>query len=283
MAALPAETAVERLLAKCKEELRGDEDALAVIARAKQVLVDKELVSPAIIASSTVEQLKEAGVSLGAALALKAAFPSAADPAGGAAGVVGAWRQVDGSMLVDKRKLLYATMIVENDAVNPVKGCEIRALVDSGCTLELVIPKRKAEQLGLVERDRTTVTGFGDKISNMIVYRTALVKLPATVSGDEVMYKQADLVVAARDVPLLQQEEDYSEFAGFRAPQVVLEDGAIQISPLSSPRSPTAVPEAILGLPGMKKLHLKLDAERCCLLPVVGGELVVAALPSDGT
>jgi len=166
--------------------------------------------------------------------------------------------------------------------LNPVKGCEIRALVDSGCTLELVIPKRKAEQLGLVERDRTTVTGFGDKISNMIVYRTALVKLPATVSGGEVMYKQADLVVAARDVPLLQQEEDYSEFAGFRAPQVVLEDGAIQISPLSSPRSPTAVPEAILGLPGMKKLHLKLDAERCCLLPVVGGELVVAALPSDG-
>lgn len=61
MAAPPppsAAEAVERLLAKCKEELRGDEHALAVIARAKQVLVDKELVSPAIIASSTVEELR---------------------------------------------------------------------------------------------------------------------------------------------------------------------------------------------------------------------------------
>jgi hypothetical protein len=68
---------VDRLLASCKEKLGGDEDAFAAVARAKEVLVAKELVSPDIIASLTLEQLTGAGMRLGAAAALKKAFPSA--------------------------------------------------------------------------------------------------------------------------------------------------------------------------------------------------------------
>ena len=195
-------------------------------------------------------------------------------------GVVGVWRQVDGSLLTGKRKLLYATIIVTNEYVSPERRCEIRAAVDSGCTFELVLPRRKVEQLGLGERERTTATGFGDKVNDMIIYRPAKVQLPATVNDSEVVYKEADLVVAARDVPLLQEEDSsLSEFAGLRKPkQVVLEDGAVKIGPMSSPRSPATVPDAILGLPGMVKLRLKLDAEHSCLLPMVNGELVVHAI-----
>ena len=83
-----------------------------------------------------------------------------------------------------------------------------------------------------------------DKVNDMIIYRPAKVQLPATVNDSEVVYKEADLVVAARDVPLLQEEDSsLSEFAGLRKPkQVVLEDGAVKISPMSSPRSPATVP-----------------------------------------
>jgi len=207
-------------------------------------------------------------------------YRAQAPPPGAAGGVVGVWRQVDGSLLTGKRKLLYATIIVTNEYVSPERRCEIRAAVDSGCTFELVLPRRKVEQLGLGERERTTATGFGDKVNDMIIYRPAKVQLPATVNDSEVVYKEADLVVAARDVPLLQEEDSSSsEFAGLRKPkQVVLEDGAVKISPMSSPQSPATVPEAILGLPGMVKLRLKLDAEHSCLLPMVNGELVVHAI-----
>ena len=77
MAAPAAGAAVDRLLASCKKKLGGDDYAFAAVTRAKEVLVAKELVSPDIIASLTVEQLTGAGMSLGAAAALKKAFPSA--------------------------------------------------------------------------------------------------------------------------------------------------------------------------------------------------------------
>lgn len=75
MAAPAAETAVENLLSMCQDKLDGQE--LAIVKEERAVLVAKKLVSPDIIALLTVEQLEGAGMSLGAAAALKKAFPSA--------------------------------------------------------------------------------------------------------------------------------------------------------------------------------------------------------------
>ena len=75
MAAPTAETAVESLLFMCQDKLTEQE--LAFVEDEQAVLVAKKLGSPDIIALLTVEQLERAGMSLGAAAALKKAFPSA--------------------------------------------------------------------------------------------------------------------------------------------------------------------------------------------------------------
>jgi len=70
-----AAAAVESLLFLCQSRLTAQE--LVCVAEERTVLMDNKLRSPDIIASLTVEQLRGAGMSLGAAAALKKAFPSA--------------------------------------------------------------------------------------------------------------------------------------------------------------------------------------------------------------
>jgi hypothetical protein len=65
---------VDKLLATCQAKLLPGE--YAVVARAKHVLVDKELVSPDIVGVMTYEQLVGISLTPGAAAALKKAFPS---------------------------------------------------------------------------------------------------------------------------------------------------------------------------------------------------------------
>jgi len=80
-----AAAAVESLLFLCQSRLTAQE--LACVAEERAVLVDNKLRSPDIIASLTVEQLTGAGMSLGAAAALKKAFPSATGATGGSGNV----------------------------------------------------------------------------------------------------------------------------------------------------------------------------------------------------
>ncbi len=184
---------------------------------------------------------------------------------------------MDATRLVTQRKHLYATAILINDNVDPPKQCTMRLMVDSGSGKELVIPKHKAEQLQLVQRDITTAEGYGGAISEMIVYKPLLVKLPATSSlGVEEVFKQADLTVFARNTPAnaeerTQGEEDLSQFAGFR--QATSVDGALQLSPISSPPK-GELPAAILGIQGLHKLRVLVDAEHSCLLPVITPDIV---------
>jgi len=81
-----AAAAVESLLSMCQSRLTAQE--LVCVAEERTVLMDNKLRSPDIIASLTVEQLRGAGMSLGAAAALKKAFPSAAGTAGTAVPVL---------------------------------------------------------------------------------------------------------------------------------------------------------------------------------------------------
>lgn len=73
--------------------------------------------------------------------------------------------------------------------------------------------------------------------------------------------------------PLL-EEEDLSGFAGLR--QHVINGGALQISPVSSPpRGTNTIPAAILGIDGMSKLLVTLDPEQNCLLLITTPEMIV--------
>ena len=181
--------------------------------------------------------------------------------------------QVDSTRMFSSRDHMYATAILVNDGVDPPRECRIRVCVDSGSGMELVIPKRKAEQLCLIVRDKTTAEGYGGRVSNMTVYRPVLVKLPSTATdGSEEVYKQADLTVFASDDAGDDSEEDLSQFAGFR--QARSEEGALQLSPLSSPPR-GHMPKAILGIRGLAKLRVVVDPEHSRLLPIVTPYVVV--------
>ena len=67
--------AFQKLLDLCQDKLAPDD--LAIIARAKDVLVKKELVTPGAVEPFTAAQLVDFGLAPGLASVLKKAFPGA--------------------------------------------------------------------------------------------------------------------------------------------------------------------------------------------------------------
>jgi hypothetical protein len=166
---------------------------------------------------------------------------------------------------------MYANIIVINDRVQPPLECRMRALVDTAAGQELIIPPRKAQQLKLLERSRGYLTGFEEGRVDMIQYAPVLVKLPSDdSSGQEHTFKEADLTIYAKDVPFVQQE-DLSNFAGFRQPQQLSPDGNLQLTPVHSPPKGD-IATAILGIDGLRKLRVTVKPEQALLCPVESGD-----------
>ena len=143
------------------------------------------------------------------------------------------WTQVDGIRLVEpERPHLYATAILVNENVHPQRQCEMRLMIDTSSGMELVIPKRMAQQLHLVPFYETTAEGYGGRVQRMCVYKVVVVKLPSTASdGGQETFKQAQLTVSStyEAVGSEDDEEDLSNIAGFKQAQE--EGGALQLSP----------------------------------------------------
>ncbi len=148
-------------------------------------------------------------------------------------------------------------------------------MIDTSSGEELIISRRKAQQLHLVQFDERAAEGYGGRVQKMIVYRVVLVKLPSTASdGSQEIFKQAQLTVVSGDeaVDGEDDEEDLRNFAGFR--QARVEGGALQLSSLMSlPIS--QFPEATLGGRGLAKLRLSVDPKHYRLYPITTPHLVV--------
>ncbi|GFH24027.1 hypothetical protein HaLaN_21741 [Haematococcus lacustris] len=184
-----------------------------------------------------------------------------------------AWKQQDSkaSPNVGKRVLMYANIIVINDREQPPVECRMRALVDTGAGIDLLIPLRGAQQLKLVERSRGHLKGFEGGRVDMIHYAPVVVKLPSDdSSGQEQTFKRADLTIYAKDVPLV-QKEDLSNFAGFRQSQPLSPDGNLQLTPVNSPPRGDIAP-AILGIEGLRKLRVTVNPEEALLCPMEFGD-----------
>ncbi|KAJ9524816.1 hypothetical protein QJQ45_003037 [Haematococcus lacustris] len=187
--------------------------------------------------------------------------------------VCNAWKQQDSKAFLNvcKRVLMYANIIVINDREQPPVECRMRALVDTGASIDLLIPLRKAQQLKLVERSRGHLKGFEGGRVDMIHYAPVVVKLPSDdSSGQEQTFKRADLAIYAKDVPLV-QEEDLSNFAGFRQSQTLSPDGNLQLTPVNSPPRGDIAP-TILGIEGLRKLRVTVNPEEALLCPMEFGD-----------
>lgn len=166
---------------------------------------------------------------------------------------------------------MYVNIIVVNDRVVPPVECRMRALVDTGAGQELIIPSRKAKQLQLLERRRMCVKGYGEGRADMVEYAPVLVKLPGDdSSGHEHTFKEADLSVCAKDVPLA-QEEDLGSFAGLRQPQQLSPEGNLQLTPVNSPPR-GEVATTILGAQALKKLSVTINMEQAMMYPLEAGD-----------
>ncbi|CAL8469844.1 g9386 [Coccomyxa elongata] len=130
------------------------------------------------------------------------------------------WMQVDGERLVEPdRQHLYASAILVNENVDPPRQCEMRLMIDTGCGEELIIPRRKAQQLHLVQFDERAAEGHGGRVHKTIVYRVVFVKLFSTASdGSQEVFKQADLTAISCDeaVDREDNEEDLCNYARCR-------------------------------------------------------------------
>lgn len=113
--------------------------------------------------------------------------------------------------------------------------------------------------------------GFEEGRVGMIHYAPVLVKLPGDdSSGEERIFKQADLSICAKDVPLVEQE-DLSNFAGFRQTQQLSPEGNLQLTPVNSPPKGD-VATAILGIDGLRKLRVTVKPDQAVLCPVEFGD-----------
>ncbi|KAL6751567.1 hypothetical protein V8C86DRAFT_2775520 [Haematococcus lacustris] len=181
-----------------------------------------------------------------------------------------AWKQQGSKALlkVDGQVLMYANIIVINDRVQPPIECRMRALVDTAAGLELMIPPCKAQQLQLLERSRGHLKGGEEGWVEMIQYAPVLVKLTSEDSSGRVQtFRQADLTVFAKGVPL-DEQEDVSDSAGCRQSQQLTPDGNLQLMPVNSPpRGDIAT--AIIGREGLRQLRVTVKPEQALLCPMV--------------
>jgi hypothetical protein len=154
-----------------------------------------------------------------------------------------------------------------------VKRFHAELAVDSGCHMELVIPKRKARQLGLRECGQHIIQGYGGANTIMQIYRSVLVCLVK----DGKTFKRADLIPASR------LDEEDGLFAGLRDVKSIedvemLEFGEQPSEDLSLPLKVTQyspvknkarqMPDAILGLRGLEKMRFTIDFEKSLLIPM---------------
>jgi hypothetical protein len=154
-----------------------------------------------------------------------------------------------------------------------MKRFHVELAVDSGCHMELVIPKCKARQLGLQECGQHIIQGYGGANTIMQIYRSVLVCLVK----DGKTFKRADLIPASR------LDEEDGLFAGLRDVKSIedvemLEFGEQPSEDLSLPLKVTQyspvknkarqMPDAILGLRGLKKMRFTIDFEKSLLIPM---------------
>ncbi|GFH30062.1 hypothetical protein HaLaN_28842, partial [Haematococcus lacustris] len=152
---------------------------------------------------------------------------------------------------------MFATVRVINDRKNPPIELETEVLVDFGCAPELILPKRKFQQLQLGIMDITHARGYGGAVTEMIVYRSVRVDVDLTdaVTGEVLETKSADLVPHSKSSDLDWVPSDGHEFAGFHG----------QLSPIKR-SSGIHDPPGLLGFAGLRKLGLQVDPENYHLL-----------------
>ena len=94
--------------------------------------------------------------------------------------------QLDALSLATGGASMFATLRIVNDHKDPPIQLEAEVLVDSGCRAEMILPKRKMQQLQLEIMDTTRAVGFGGAVTDMIVYRSVKVEVDLTdvVTGE---------------------------------------------------------------------------------------------------
>ncbi|KAJ9511698.1 hypothetical protein QJQ45_018009, partial [Haematococcus lacustris] len=118
----------------------------------------------------------------------------------------------------------------------------------------------------LLERSRGHLKRVEEGWVEMIQYAPVLVKLTSEdSSGREQTFKQADLTVYSKSVPLVEQE-DVSDSAGCRQSQQLTPDGNLQLMPVNSPpRGDIAT--AVIGSKGLRQLRVTVKPEQALLCP----------------
>jgi hypothetical protein len=154
---------------------------------------------------------------------------------------------------ISNRDLFYVNLIV----VNYLTSHRMRAVIDPGLNVDLVIPKHLALPLNLREHRRYGVTGFGEGVTNMIEYFTAQLSIPVTVQipcsdGAERTFKEACLSIMAQDDA---KYEDVSNFSTFT--KTLSAQGNLQLDPNRPPQHCRKL--AVLGARGLHKLGLRLN------------------------
>ncbi|KAJ9528156.1 hypothetical protein QJQ45_005797 [Haematococcus lacustris] len=185
-------------------------------------------------------------------------------------------RQVDALSHVRNMRSMFATVRVINDRTDPPIELQAEVLVDSGCSPELILPKRKTQQLQLAVMDTTTARGYGGAYTEMIVYRAVKVEVDLTdaLTGEVLETKSTDLIPQSKssDPDWVPSDDRLHEFAGFRGQPV--DGGVVKLSPVKR-SSDKHDPPGLLGFAGLQKLKLQVDPEKYYLMRVTESEPIV--------